>query len=148
MNDRLQGSGTSSKAIADVTASDYTYSVDLQTLKKGTAAADIGRILFHYQDEKNYYAVVPKSDGTIGIDKMQNGKLTQNLAVAKKTGIDPLQSHNYEVKIVGNTYTVKVDGKQLLSYKDTKPISTGGVGVANNKSTSAFGNAIVLKAGA
>ena len=147
MNDRLQGSGTSSKAIADVTASDYTYSVDLQTLKKGTAAADIGRILFHYQDEKNYYAVVPKSDGTIAIEKMQNGKLTQNLAVAKKTGIDPLQSHNYEVKIVGNTYTVAVDGKQLLSYKDTKPISTGGVGVDTNKSPSAFGNAIVLKAG-
>jgi prepilin-type N-terminal cleavage/methylation domain-containing protein len=148
VGDRLQGSGTSSKAIADVTGADYTYSVDLQTLKKGKATADIGRILFHYQDEKNYYAVVPKSDGTIGIDKMQNGKLTQNLAVAKKTGIDPLQSHNYQVKIVGNTYTVAVDGKQLISYKDTKPISTGGVGVANNKSTSAFGNAIVLKAGA
>ena len=49
--------------------------------------------------------------------------------------------------IVGNTYTVAVDGKQLLSYKDAKPISTGGVGVATNKSTAAFGNAIVLKAG-
>ncbi len=148
VDDRLQGSGTSSKAIADVASSDYTYSVDVQTLKKGTAAVDTGRILFHYQDEKNYYAVVPKSDGTIELEKMQNGKLTQNLVVAKKTGIDPLQSHHYEVKIVGNTYTVAVDGKQLLSYKDSKPITTGGVGVGNSKSTSAFGNAIVLKAGA
>ena len=131
VNDRLQGSGASSKAIADVTGSDYTYSVDVQTLKKGTAAVDTGRILIHYQDEKNDYAVVPKSDRTIAIEKMQNGKLTQNLAT-----------------IVGNTYTVAVDGKRLLSYKDSKPITTGGVGVATNKSTAAFGNAIVLKAGA
>jgi hypothetical protein len=79
---------------------------------------------------------------------MLNGKLTQHLATAKKTGIDPLQSHHYEVKIVGNAYTVSVDGKQMLSHKDAKPISTGGVGVANSNSTAAFANAIVLKAGA
>ena len=68
----LQGTGPSSKAIADVIGSNYTYSVDLQTLKPGSATVDVGRGLFHYQD----------------------------------------------------------------------------VGVGNSKSTSAFGNAIVLKAGA
>jgi hypothetical protein len=147
VNDRLQGSGASSKAIADVTGSDYTYSVDVQTLQKGNANADTGRILFHYQDENNYYAVVPRKDGTIALTKMLNGKLTQNLATAKKTGIDPLQSHHYEVQIVGNTYTVSVDGTQMFSYTDAKPISTGGVGVANSNSTAAFSNAIVLKPG-
>jgi prepilin-type N-terminal cleavage/methylation domain-containing protein len=144
---RLQGSGTTSKAIADVTGSDYTYSVDLQTLTKGKSTVDIGRIVFHYQDEKNYYAVVPRSDGTISLHKMQNGKLTQNLATAKKTGIDPLQNHNYQVGVVGNTYTISVDSKQVLQYKDSKPLAAGDVGVANSKSTSAFKNAVVVKTG-
>jgi len=53
VNDRLRGSGVSSKAIADVIGSDYMYSVDFETLKKDTATVDTGRILFHYQDEKN-----------------------------------------------------------------------------------------------
>jgi type II secretory pathway pseudopilin PulG len=145
IKDELQGSGVSSKAIADVNGSNYTYSVDAQTLAKGKATTDVGRILFHYQDEKNYYAIVPRSDGTLVLSKMQNGKLTQNLATATKTGIDPLQSHHYEVKIVGNTYTISVDGKQLINYKDTKPVSTGGVGVGNSNSTTEFGNAVVVK---
>jgi type II secretory pathway pseudopilin PulG len=144
---RLQSSGASSKAIADVTGADYTYSVDLQTLVKGKSAVDVGRLLFHYQDEKNYYAVVPRSDGSIGLDKMQNGKLTQNVARVTKTGVDPLQTHTYQVKVVGSTYTVSVDGKQVLTYTDKKPLGAGDVGVANNKSTSAFTNATVLTPG-
>jgi type II secretory pathway pseudopilin PulG len=146
-NGRLQGSGASSKAIADVTGANYTYSVDLQTLVKGKSAVDVGRLLFHYQDEKNYYAVVPRSDGSIGLDKMQNGKLTQNLVRATKTGIDPLQTHTYQVQVVGNRYTVSVDGKQVLQYTDAKPLAAGDVGIANNRSTSAFENAIVVTPG-
>jgi hypothetical protein len=143
VNGGLQGSGTSSKAIADVIGSDYVYSVDLQTLVKGKSATDIGRVVFQYQDEKNYYAIVPRSDGSIGLDKMQNGRLTQNLARVTKTGIDPLQLHHYEVKVVGSTYAVSVDGKTLLTYTDSKPLTAGDVGVANQKSTSAFTNAVV-----
>jgi hypothetical protein len=142
---RLQGSG-SSKAVADATGSDYTFAVDLQTVKAGKAATDTSRVVFHYQDDKNYYAVVPRTNGALELGKMQNGKWTASLASVKNTGIDPTAVHRYEVRVVGNTIAVVVDGKALITYTDKKPVVSGGVGVANNNSTAIFGNATVLAA--
>jgi hypothetical protein len=76
----LEATGSKAKAVADVTRSDYTFGVDLHTVKAGKKAADVSRIHFHYQDDKNYDTVVARADGVAQLDKVQNGKSTPTLA--------------------------------------------------------------------
>lgn len=136
---RLVSHARWSKAVAPVTGPDYTYSVDLQTLRTGRRIWNVSRVVFRFQDTRNYYAVVPKTDGVLELAKMQDGRWRPWLAYAR-TDADPTQPHNYQVKVVGNHIQVWVDGNQYLDYQDPNPIPDGGIGVTNDHSYGAFDN--------
>lgn len=129
-----------SKAVAALPGADYTFSLDLQTLTSaGNNPWDVSRVVFRFQDTDNYYAIVPKTDGTVELAKMQNGQWRPWLAYAN-IGVDPMQPHNYKVDVVGNRIQVYVDGQKVVEYEDPSPILSGGVGVTNDWSTGRFDN--------
>lgn len=136
---RMVGMSRWSKAIAALPGPNYTFSMDVQTLKPGKKIWRVTRVVFRFQDTKNYYAVVPKTDGTIELAKMQNGKWRPWLAYAH-VGIDPTEPHNYKVRVVGNQIQVWVDGQPVIQYTDPNPIPDGGIGVSNDHSRGAFDN--------
>lgn len=113
--------------------------MDVQTLKPGNKIWRVTRVVFRFQDTDNYYAIVPKTDGTVELAKMQNGKWRPWLAYAH-VGIDPTQPHNYKVRVVGNQIQVWVDGQPVIQYTDPNPIPEGGIGVSNDHSQGAFDN--------
>lgn len=129
-------------ATTEVGWTDYSYTLDMQTTKAGKSADNVTRALFRYQDSDNYYAVIPKTNGSIELAKMQDGNWRPTLAYAQ-VGLDPLQVHTYSVDVVGNQITVWADGKQYLSYTDPNPVQRGGVGVANERSTGVIDNVVV-----
>lgn len=129
-------------ATAEIPWSDYSYTVDMQTLSAGPEIWDVTRAVFRFQDPNNYYAIVPKTDGAIELAKMQNGVWRPWLAYAQ-TGLDPRQMHTYRVDVVGNQISVWADGKQYMSYTDANPIARGGVGAVNETSAGTIDNVSV-----
>jgi hypothetical protein len=128
------------KAVTALSGSDYQFSLDLQTLsKKHKHIWDVSRVVFRFQDPSNYYAVVPKRDGTLELAKMQNGVWHPWLNSAY-TGADPTKPHNFQVKVVGSKISVWQDGIPMMEYSDPNPIPSGGIGVTNDNSRGRFDN--------
>jgi len=128
------------KAVTFLDGNDYQFSLDLQTLsKKYKHMWDVSRVVFRFQDPKNYYALVPKRDGTLELAKMQDGVWHPWLNHAY-TGANPNKSHNYQVRIVGNHISVWQDGLRLIDYTDPNPVPSGGIGVTNSNSRGRFDN--------
>jgi len=48
--------------------------------------------------------------------------------------------HTFDVRIVGDQFNVKLDGKEVLSYTDPNPISRGRIGLQINQGPVAFRN--------
>lgn len=139
-NGTLSSNSRYAAAVANVPASDYVYSLDMQTTdSQGKTVWDVTRALFRYQDKDNYYAVVPKSDGMIELAKMQNGEWRPWLGYAT-TGLNPTQMQNYQVVAKGNTIQVWANGQQYIEYVDPNPILTGGVGAVNSASKGTIDN--------
>ncbi|RME48249.1 MAG: hypothetical protein D6791_03805 [Chloroflexi bacterium] len=127
------------KAVARLTGSDYEFSLDLQTTRTGKDIWDVSRVIFRFQDPKNYYALVPKKDGSLELAKMQNGKWIPWLKNVY-TGANPKKPHNFKVRVVGNNIQVWQDGRYIFDYTDPNPIPTGNVGVTNDDSRGRFSN--------
>ena len=143
-NGRWESRSLWSRAVAPLPGTDYTYSVDMQVRSPWWwrwwhRSYYTSRVVFRYQDSKNYYALVPRTDGTLELAKRENGRWRSRLAYVR-VGIDPTQTHNYKVKVQGNQIQVWVDDQQVMTYQDPHPISQGGVGVENFWSYSAMDN--------
>lgn len=141
---RIVSSEPYGASVADVPFADYTASVRLQSTAVGDAAWNVTRVVFRHQDANNYYAIVPNADGTLELAKMQNGQWVSWLASAQ-ADIDPMQAHDYQVKVVGGRIEVFVDGVFQLSYTDSDPITSGGIGVINDASAGVAENFSVTK---
>ena len=135
-----------SKAVADVPGPDYTFGLSMRTTPKGPDVWNVSRVLVRFQDEKNFYAVVPKIDGSIELAKMQHGVWLPWLASANAK-LDPSQSHQYDVSVSGSRIQVSVDGRLLINFTDANPIRSGGVGVGNDRSAATFSGAMVTMSG-
>lgn len=116
---------------AAVPASDYTFSLEMQTIEsRGQETWDVARALFRFQDVNNYYGVVLSTNGNIELVKRQNGVWQASLAWAP-TGADPMQPHDYRVKAVGDRIEVWMDGEKYMDYTDPNPVLEGGIGFNN-----------------
>ena len=128
------------KAVTFLESPDYEFSLDLQTLsKRGKHIWDVSRVVFRFQDPKNYYALVPKRDGTLELAKMQNGQWKPWLTAAY-TGANPTEPHRFRVNVQGNDISVWQDGIPVFHYVDPDPIPSGGIGVTNDNSRGRFDN--------
>lgn len=131
-----------SRAVSAVTGANYTYAVDLRVQPSWWSRyfpSFTARVVFHYQDSKNYYALIPRSDGTLVLAKRENGHWRSNLAYVR-ANIDPSQTHRYQVQVEGNQIKVAVDGQPLIAYQDPHPIPQGGIGVENYLAQSVVDN--------
>ncbi|GAB4561194.1 MAG: hypothetical protein Kow0047_08350 [Anaerolineae bacterium] len=131
------------KAILDVGVADFDYTVDLKTDEiAGQDIWDVTRVVFRWQDTRNYYALVPKTDGVLELAKMQNGRWVPWLAAAN-VGVDPTQWNTYRVSVVGNSVRVYFNGQLVINYFDVNPILGTGVGVTNDQSWGQIDNVVV-----
>lgn len=136
----FQSAGQGSLAWVKVPLPDYTYSVDLLTLKSGKKSADqVTQAVVRFQDEKNYYAIIPNQNGVIELAKMQNGVWYPSLAVAN-VGVNPEKTNALQVKVSGNQIEVNLNGTLVIRYADPSPIPSGGAGAVNNGSAGAMDN--------
>lgn len=130
--------------LSPVPADDYTYSVDLQTINsRGVQFWDVARTVFRFQDTKNYYSLLVDRRGTIELAKTQNGRWVSSLAWGR-TGADPLAEHTFKVKVTDSRIQAWLDDQQYIDFVDPDPIPTGGVGIANDASLTAFDNVEVI----
>ncbi len=139
---RMESRSWFSRAVSAVTGQDYTYAVDMQVRKTWWSRYFphlTSRVVFRYKDSKNYYALIPRTDGTLVLAKRENGHWRNNLAYVH-ANIDPTQSHRYQIQVEGDRIKVWVDGKHLMTYKDPHPIPQGGIGVENYLSHSSIDN--------
>lgn len=136
----FQSAGQGSLAWVKVPLPDYTYSVDLITLKSGKKSSDqVTQAVVRFQDERNYYAIIPKQNGVIELAKMQNGVWYPSLAVAN-VGVDPQKSNALKVMVSGSQIEVNLNGTLVIRYDDPSPIPSGGAGAVNNGSAGAIDN--------
>jgi Flp pilus assembly pilin Flp len=134
----FQSAGQGSLAWVKVPLPDYTYSLDLTTLKSGKKSADqVTQAVVRFQDEKNYYAIIPNQNGVIELAKMQNGVWYPSLAVAH-VGVDPEKTNALQVKVSGSQVEVNLNGTLVIRYDDPSPIPSGGAGAVNNGSAGAI----------
>ncbi len=139
-NGQFESAGQGSLAYVSVPASNYTYSVDMVTQKAGKkSTGEVTQAVVRYQDENNYYVIIPNTNGTVELAKKQNGAWYSSLATAN-AGVDPTQSNNYSAKVNGSQIEVSVNGSLLIKYNDPKPITSGGAGAVNNGSSGAIDN--------
>lgn len=132
--------GMWAKAVAPLPGPNYTMSMDMRvTSSDGKHIWSVTRVVFRFESIKNFYAVVPKTDGVLELAKKQNNKWYPWLAYAN-AGINPMQFHRYQVDVSGNHIQVWVDGKKYIDYTDPHPIMSGGIGVSNGASTSEIDN--------
>lgn len=136
----FQSSGQGSLAWVNVPLPDYTYAVDLVTLKSGKKSTDqVTQAVVRFQDEKNYYAIIPNQNGIIELAKMQNGVWYPSLAVAH-VGVNPEKVNALQVKVSGSQIEVNLNGTLVIRYDDPSPIPSGGAGAVNNGSAGAIDN--------
>lgn len=136
----FQSAGQGSLAWVKVPLPDYTYSVDLITLKSGKkSASQVTQAVVRFQDEKNYYAIIPNTNGIIELAKMQNGVWYPSLAVAS-VGVNPEKMNALQVKVSGSQIEVSLNGTLVIRYNDPSPIPSGGAGAVNNGSAGAIDN--------
>ena len=142
---RMESRSWFSRAVSAVTGPNYTYALDLRVKKSWWSRyfpSFTSRIVFRYQDSRNYYALIPRTDGTLVLAKRQNGRWYSNLAYVH-AGIDPGQMHRYQVQVKGNEIQIAIDGQQLMTYRDPQPIPDGVIGVENYVSHSVIDNVTV-----
>lgn len=136
----FQSAGQGSLAWVKVPLPDYTYSVDLITFKSGKKSANqVTQAVVRFQDEENYYAIIPNQNGLIELAKMQNGVWYPSLAVAN-VGVNPEKTNALQVKVSGSQIEVSLNGTLVIRYDDPNPIPSGGAGAVNNGSAGAIDN--------
>lgn len=120
------------------------------------SAGDVG-FIFRAQDAQNYYRFLWNRGGS-GVGGVTNGFVIQRvvndipttLASSAAGGYTTYRWHHVEIRSVGNTFTVYIDGAPVLSATDPlEQFSSGGVGFFTHLQTYAFfDNALVTRMGA
>ncbi len=128
--------------------SGYAITVRMRTSTPGSQIWNVGRIIYRYVNESNYYAVLLKTNGELELAKMQNGAWISYLAV-NNTGLNPEDWHTYRIVTFRNETEVYVDGTKYLYFWDDNPINSsgsiyGGIALqAEGGSTALFDDALV-----
>ena len=103
----------------------YEIHVRMRTTAPGSEIWNVGRILFRYIDDENYYAVILKEGGNVELAKMQNGTWYPLLA-NNDTGLDPQEWHDFRIVTFRNETEVYIDGVKRLYFWDENPVNVNG----------------------
>jgi len=129
---------------------DYTLSLKLKVVSRGSDWRDGAWIGFRYRDASNTYTLGFYERGTC-LHKISRGKPTSDegeLAVAEPTIKDD-QWHEVTVRAVGNAIAVSLDGKAIIDVKDedhngVPPVASGGIVLVARKYANSEGKTQVL----
>jgi len=129
---------------------DYTLSLKLKVVSRGSDWRDGAWIGFRYRDASNAYTLGFYERGTY-LHKISRGKPTSDeseLAVAEPTIKDD-QWHEVSIRAVGNAIAVSLDGKAIIDVKDedhngVPPVPSGGIVVVARKYADSEGKTQVL----
>lgn len=140
---------TSSDSYSQVTASipfdSYDFSADVQTVQSmGSNNWDVTMVLFRVQDANTYYAVMLKKDSVVELASNRGGQWHGWLSVTS-TRLSAFDNHTFRIKAFGNHIQVFIDGRKYVDYRDSDPISSGGIGFTNNNSIGRVDNVTVDK---
>ena len=122
-----------SKVVGDIPFSNYDFTADVQTTRKGPEIGDVTMVLFRVQSVSSFYAVMLKQDGVVELAKNNNGQWQGWLSVTA-THLNSQDNLSFRVKAFGNHIQVFIDNKKVVDYRDADPILSGGIGFTNNNS--------------
>lgn len=110
----------------------FRYRASMQTVTQGPDAASVGWLIFKYQDDNNYWAVVLQNDANRSLTLMRrsNGVNTDMATTSLPTNTTSGGKHSFDISVGGewgplatggvgwtetaNLVTVKVDGIQYI----------------------------------
>ena len=149
------GLQTMNKCSTQVPKSDYDINLNNVNLSQGNGygvyfrstvdANGLDGYVFQYDPGATGYG---NSNGSFLIRRWINGvEVMTPIAVAPLSGTTTYNvPHNFKISVKGDTFTVFMDGKQILSAKDST-YTTGGTGLRSWDSTSAcMGDFTILEA--
>ena len=97
----------------------------MKTESAGSESWNVGRILFRYIDDNNYYALILKTDEYLELAKMQNG-VWHNMLANVNVSKDPLTWHTFHIVSFRNETEVYFDGNRVIYFWDDNPINSSG----------------------
>ncbi|MHB1457497.1 MAG: family 16 glycoside hydrolase [Armatimonadota bacterium] len=113
-------------AIATDNWKDYSIKAKLVTDEPGTNIWDTAAIRFRVTDENNYYYAIIYKTGGLELGKMMNGEKTANMAVVPAE-VSVQKWNELHISIKGNVIYVALNGKDLIHYTDSNPLTSGGI---------------------
>jgi len=137
--------------VSTANVEDGVFSVDMRTVRQLRAVApnphEVGWVVVRYTDDAHFYYLILKPNG------WELGKRDPAYPGGQRfltTGSSPVYpvggSHNVEIKTVGATVDVHVDGVALTSFTDTEsPYLSGRVGLYAEDAEVHFDNALVAR---
>ena len=110
----------------DVTAKDVTASVAFKAVSGETDQA--AGIVARYQDKDNYYIARANAlENNVRLYKLEKGKRTQ--FGGKNIKVPAEQWHTLQLKVVGDTFAVSMNGQELFTAQDRTFAEAGKVGL-------------------
>jgi hypothetical protein len=95
-------------------------------------------------DDANYYYLAVRSSGRIALEMMRNGERTTLREVQlTQTG----DSWHVALQVRNTLLRVLVDGKEVIWYYDTKPISHGSAALVGNATAVDYDNVVAAQVG-
>jgi hypothetical protein len=126
--------------VSSIPFDDYDFYADVETVSSSTNSnTDVTMLVFRVESASSFYAVMLRKDDRVELAKNTSSGW-QSLRVAWANA-DPMDNHQFRIRLDGRRIRVYVDGTERINYRDnSSPILSGGIGFANQASSSRIDN--------
>ena len=125
------------RALHKVPAADQIISADIRPTAFHASGTGWVGLMARYQDDRNYYYVLLRSNGKVALRKVLDGRLT--LFEEVPLPVTPGSSYRVRLEAIGNELRLYVNGRLLAEGVDSA-FPTGGYGLVTYRATAQFDN--------